>query len=65
VPGTEEKAGPDASVTVTWKLSLAVLPAASPAEQFTVVVPIGKVAPDAGEQFAGDEPETMSLALAE
>ena len=38
------------SVTVTVKLQLAVLPEASVAVQLTVVVPTGKVEPDAGVQ---------------
>ena len=38
------------SLTVTVKLHVAVFPDASVAVQLTVVVPIGKVEPDAGEQ---------------
>jgi len=36
------------SCTITWKLPVVVLPWASVAKQVTVVVPIGKVEPDAG-----------------
>ena len=35
---------------VSVKLQVAVLPAVSVAVQVTVVVPIGKIVPDAGEQ---------------
>ena len=42
-----------------------VLPAASIAEQVTVVVPSGKVEPEAGEQVAATEPSTISVAEAE
>jgi hypothetical protein len=65
VLGTEVKAGPEASVTVTWKLPVAVFPAVSLTVQFTVVVPIVNVAPDAGLQFGDRDPETRSLAVAE
>src|SRR5262249_34867341 len=51
------------SVTVTVKLALAVLPARSRAEQTTVVVPTGKLLPDAGAHETGTGPSTRSLAL--
>ncbi len=35
------------------------------AEQVTLVVPSGKVEPEAGEQVAATEPSTMSVAEAE
>ena len=38
--------------TMTWKLPLAVLPAASVAVQLTVLVPSEKVLPDGGLQVA-------------
>jgi hypothetical protein len=63
--GTPEKTGPVVSVTVTVKLPCAVFPAPSVAEQLTVVVPTGKVEPDAGLQLAASAPETVSFALAE
>ena len=44
------------------KEALPVLPAASVAEQVTVVVPIGKVEPEAGEQVGIIEPSTTSIA---
>jgi hypothetical protein len=42
-----------------------VLPVASVAEQFTAVVPMTNVLPDAGAQSTATEPLTMSVALAE
>ncbi len=57
-------AGAVVSCTLTVKLPLAVLLWASVAEQFTVVVAIGKVEPDAGEQVMGTGPSTASLAEA-
>lgn len=53
------------SCTLTVKLPLAVFPWLSVAEQFTVVVVIEKVEPDAGEQVTETEPSTMSVAVAE
>ena len=53
------------STTVTLKLALPVLPAASVAEQLTVVVPNAKVEPDAGKQLGVIVPSTLSLADAE
>ena len=52
------------SSTVTLKLPFAVFPAASEAEQLTVVVPITKVEPEAGKQLMGTGPSTASLAEA-
>lgn len=52
------------STTDTLKLALLVLPAASLAEQLTVVVPSGKIEPEAGEQLGVMEPSTRSLAEA-
>jgi hypothetical protein len=52
-------------LTVTLKLPFAVLPAPSVALQLTVVVPIGNVDPDEGEQLTATLPETASLADAE
>lgn len=52
------------STTVTVKLPEAMLPAASEAEQLTVVAPRPKVEPEAGEQFTATEPLTRSLAEA-
>jgi hypothetical protein len=63
---TPVNVGPLLSVTVTVKLPLAVLAAGgSVALQFTVVVPTGKVKPDAGVQVTNGEPATASDALAE
>src|SRR5690348_16316325 len=50
--------------TVTLKLPAAVLPCASLAEQFTVVVPIPNIDPDAGMHDTGTAPSTTSLAVA-
>ena len=52
------------SWTVTLKLPLAVLLCASVAEQFTAVVPAGKVLPEAGEQVTATAPSTRSNAEA-
>jgi hypothetical protein len=52
------------STTVTVKLSVAVLPVRSVAEQFTVVVIKAKVDPEAGVQLTGLDPSTMSVAVA-
>src|SRR5262245_35300070 len=49
--------------TQTTKLLLAGLPAASVAEQFTVVLPGKKVEPDSGVQVTGTGPSTSSLAV--
>lgn len=53
------------SCTVTVKLPLAELPAASVPEQFTVVVPIGKVAPEAGLQLTVPGPLKPSVTVTE
>ena len=53
------------SRTVTVEDDEPRLPAASVAVQVTVVTPNGKVEPDAGEQVAGRDPLTMSIAVAE
>jgi hypothetical protein len=50
------------SLTVTAKVLLPVLPATSVAEQVTVVVPIAKVEPEAGEQVEANTPSTLSVA---
>jgi len=42
--------GDSVSTTVTLKVTLAELPAASAAEQLTTVVPIGNALPEAGVQ---------------
>ena len=57
-------AGAVVSWTVTVKLLLPVLRAASVAEQMTVVVPSAKVEPEAGTQTGVRVPSTMSVALA-
>lgn len=52
------------SCTFTVKLPVAVLPAASVAEQFTVVVVIPNVEPEAGVHVTGTGPSTLSVAVA-
>ena len=54
------------STSVIWilKVELEVLPAESDAEQVTVVVPIAKVKPEAGEQVVVSAPSTISEAEA-
>jgi hypothetical protein len=52
-------------ITVTLKLQNPVLVLESVAEQFTVVVPTGKVEPDGGLQLTGNDPSQASLADAE
>ena len=58
-------AGGVASVntTVTVNDAVPVLPAASVAEQLTVVVPSGNVEPEAGVQTAATEPSMLSVAV--
>jgi hypothetical protein len=51
------------SLTVTVNMQLAVLADASVAEQVTVVVPFGKVAPDAGTQVTALTPGQLSVAV--
>jgi len=70
-PGVEPEVlvGPVAGLegafaTVTWKLPETVLPAASVAEQLTVVVPRTKTEPEAGEQFAEADASRLSVAEA-
>jgi hypothetical protein len=55
-------AGAVVSRTVTVKLPVASLPAASLAEQSTIVSPKGKVLPEAGEQVTRTEPSLSSVA---
>jgi hypothetical protein len=50
------------SLTVTVNEQLAGLPEASLTEQFTVVVPLGKDAPDDGVQVTAPTPEQLSEA---
>jgi hypothetical protein len=50
------------SLTVTVNEQLAGLPATSLTEQFTVVVPFGKLEPLAGVQVTVPTPEQLSLA---
>ena len=52
------------SRTVTEKVSVELLPAASVAEQPTDVVPIGKVLPEGSVQLTSTEPSTASSAVA-
>ena len=49
--------------TVTVKLECALLPCASDAVQFTVVVPTGNVEPEVGVQPTGSVPSTRSVAV--
>jgi len=49
--------------TVTVKAQLAVLPTESVAVQVTVVVPIGKQKPDAGEQTTVVGPGQLSVTV--
>ncbi len=52
------------SLTVTWKLPVAVALPGSLALQFTVVVPMGKVLPEAGAQFGVSVSPSSSVAVA-
>src|SRR5262245_7479814 len=52
------------STTVTVKEPVAMLPWPSSAEQLTVVVPSGKLAPEAGLQTTVRGPTQASMALA-
>lgn len=61
-PGRLRVGRPD---TVTVKLPVALFPALSVAVQVTVVVPSGKVEPEAGVQLTGTVPSTASVADAE
>lgn len=49
-------------MTVTVKLHELALPIESEEEQVTVVVPLAKAEPEAGEQVTVREPSQMSLA---
>ncbi len=49
--------------TVTVKLVCALLPCASAAVQFTVVVATGKFDPEVGMQPTGSVPSTASVAV--
>jgi hypothetical protein len=55
--------GGSVSLTVTVKLQLPALPAASVAEQVTVVVPFGKAVPEAGLHVSAPRPGQLSVAL--
>jgi hypothetical protein len=59
-----ETIGAVVSLIVILKLPDAILPRVSVAEHATVVVPSGKVEPEAGVQVTGREPSTMSVAVA-
>ena len=61
--GGRASCGAVVSRTVTVKLPLRVLPAASLALTFTVVTPSGKVLPLAGVAVAETAPSTKSVAL--
>src|ERR687894_271249 len=52
------------SCTMTLNEPVPVFPAASVAEQLTVVVPSGNVEPEAGSHVTGTEPSTASVAVA-
>ncbi|MEK7832822.1 MAG: hypothetical protein AAB401_17150, partial [Acidobacteriota bacterium] len=54
-----------AEATVTVKVQLPELPDKSLAEQVTVVTPIAKLVPEAGEQVTVRAPSQTSLAVAE
>jgi hypothetical protein len=65
-PGTLTTGGVvSVSVTTTWNDAEPVLPCESVAVQVTVVLPIGKVDPEAGEQDGVIGPSTLSFADAE
>ena len=53
------------STTVTRNAPVAALPAASETEQLTVVMPKGKIDPEAGAQVGTSPPSTRSEALTE
>ena len=61
--GQEEKVGFSLSFTVTVKVHSAELPRPSLAVQVTVLVPFGKLDPEAGEQTTDADPQ-LSVALA-
>jgi hypothetical protein len=60
--GTPDSIGATVSPTVTLKVAPLELPAASRAEQVTVVVLIGKVEPGADAHVTGTLPSTTSVA---
>ena len=60
-PGST-KTGAWVSLTVTLKVLLALLPRVSCAEQVTVVLPIGNVAPETGKHPTTRLPSTVSVA---
>jgi hypothetical protein len=62
--GVPESVGAVVSCTRIVNEPVAVLPAASVAEQFTVVVPIENVEPDAGEQVVVGAGGFASVAVA-
>jgi hypothetical protein len=62
--GLDTGGGAVVSTTVTLKVPLAVLPAASVALQLTTVVPKAKRLPEAGAHDGVIGPSTASLALA-
>jgi len=51
------------SVTVTVNVQLAMLPEESVTVQVTVVVPLGKNEPEAGEQLGAPTPGQLSLTV--
>lgn len=61
--GILESIGAVVSATVTLKLALAEFPALSTAVQVTLVVPMAKVLPEAGEQVTPTLPLTASVAV--
>ena len=64
ITGASVSAGGGGFSTVTLKEPLAVLLRESPALQFTGVVPVEKVDPEAGVQTTATEPSTRSIAVA-
>src|SRR6266849_1674216 len=58
------RVGAVVSSTTTVAVAVPVLPAASVAEQVMVVVPSGKVLPEAGAHVGVSEPDTASVAVA-
>src|SRR5205823_1314637 len=61
--GTPENAGGVRSATVTLKVAKAALPCESAALHATLVVPVAKMRPEAGEQTTWTEPSTASSAI--
>ena len=58
------RTGDVVSRTVTWKLPFTLFPRLSLAEQLTVVLPSGKMEPEAGEHSTETGPSTRSRAVA-